>query len=167
MLQALNAGKIISKDLLWKDVRPEDRETKGERFILELIDWEANGDPYFYEHHHLSPQPVEGSGQDGRRGVLDLLRHHEVQREEAPRASRMLLSEHRRRGPQRAGVVRGRYLRRAGGPRRAIRRWTRCSSRTTAPCAGVEVRNTGREDLLAIKFFGPDVNADVPMIPRR
>jgi len=45
MLQALNAGKIISKELLWKDVRAEDREAKGERFILELIDWEANGDP--------------------------------------------------------------------------------------------------------------------------
>ena len=32
---------------------------------------------------------------------------------------------------------------------------------------GVEVRNTGREDLLVIKFFGPDVNPDVPMIERR
>ena len=32
---------------------------------------------------------------------------------------------------------------------------------------GVEVRNTGREELLAIKFFGPDVNPDVPTIARR
>jgi hypothetical protein len=32
---------------------------------------------------------------------------------------------------------------------------------------GLEVRNTGREDLLAIKFFGPDVNPDVPTIARR
>jgi hypothetical protein len=32
---------------------------------------------------------------------------------------------------------------------------------------GVEVRNTGREQLVAIKFFGPDVNSDVPMIERR
>src|SRR5262245_36680264 len=31
MLQALNAGTIISKELLWKDVRAVDRETKGER----------------------------------------------------------------------------------------------------------------------------------------
>ena len=34
-------------------MRAEDREAKGERFILELIDWEENGDPHFYEHHHL------------------------------------------------------------------------------------------------------------------
>jgi hypothetical protein len=32
--------------------------------------------------------------------------------------------------------------------------------------AGVEVRNTGADDLLVIKFFGPDVNPDVPTIPR-
>ncbi len=32
----------------------------GERFILELIDWEENGDPYFYENHHLSPRLDRG-----------------------------------------------------------------------------------------------------------
>src|SRR6185312_1928595 len=65
MLQALNAGKIISKELLWKDVRPADRESKGERFILELIDWDENADPYFYDNHHLSPQLIEESRQEG------------------------------------------------------------------------------------------------------
>jgi hypothetical protein len=28
------------------------------------------------------------------------------------------------------------------------------------------VENTGGEDLVIIKFFGPDINRDVPMIPR-
>jgi hypothetical protein len=57
MFQALNAGRIISKDLLFKDVRPEDRRQYGERFPLRFVDWEANGDPLFYEHHHLHPKP--------------------------------------------------------------------------------------------------------------
>ena len=61
MLQAVVDGTEISKDLLWKDVRPEDRERMGERFILELIDWEENGDPYFFENHHLSPQLIRES----------------------------------------------------------------------------------------------------------
>jgi hypothetical protein len=65
MFQALNAGRIISKDLLFKDVRPEDRESEGERFPLRFVDWERNGDPYFYENHHLSPQPVGGPAVDG------------------------------------------------------------------------------------------------------
>ncbi|MBC8390020.1 MAG: hypothetical protein H8E13_18490, partial [Actinobacteria bacterium] len=47
MLQALVAGKIISKDLLYKDVRKEDIEKYGERIILKQIDWEKCGDPYF------------------------------------------------------------------------------------------------------------------------
>ncbi len=38
MMQALNAGKIISKDLLFKDVRKEDRERLKERVILDQID---------------------------------------------------------------------------------------------------------------------------------
>jgi hypothetical protein len=65
MFQALNAGRIISKDLLFKDVRREDREAEGERFPLRFVDWAANGDPHFYEHHHLSPQPTALTSGDG------------------------------------------------------------------------------------------------------
>lgn len=46
MFQALNAGRIFPKDLLFKDVRPEDRERHGERFPLGFVDWEVNGDPF-------------------------------------------------------------------------------------------------------------------------
>lgn len=42
MLQALSAGKIISKELLFKDVRKIDREKFGEKVILNQIDWEEN-----------------------------------------------------------------------------------------------------------------------------
>jgi hypothetical protein len=66
MFQALNAGRIISKDLLFKDVRPEDRAAEGERFPLRFVDWEENADPYFYENHHLSPQPTGLTAGDGR-----------------------------------------------------------------------------------------------------
>ena len=65
MLQAVVDGIEISKDLLCKDVRPEDRERLGERSILELIDWEENGDPCFYENHHLSPRLIEESRTEG------------------------------------------------------------------------------------------------------
>ena len=61
MFQALNGGRIISKDLLFKDVRDGDREEHGERYPLRFVDWEVNADPLFYEHHHLSPQPVDST----------------------------------------------------------------------------------------------------------
>ena len=40
MFQALNAGRIISKELLFKDVRPEDRRMHGERAPLGFVEWE-------------------------------------------------------------------------------------------------------------------------------
>ena len=166
MLQALNAGRIISKELLWKDVRPEDRETKAERFILELIDWEANGDPYFYEHHHLSPQLIDGSRQDG--GEESWIYYDTTKFS----GKKLVVRPGRSYRSTDAGVhnvlvwsgsgTYGGLPVQGGDPQ--LDEVLVTHDRTVR---GVEVRNTGREDLLAIKFFGPDVNPDVPMIPRR
>ena len=169
MLQALNAGRIISKELLWKDVRAEDREAKGERFILELIDWEANGDPVLLRATTISRRSrSRARGRTAARS-LDLLQHHEVQREEARGASRLLVPRASTPGVHNVLVWSGPAAPYGGlaGPGWRPGSWTSCSSRTIEPSRGVEVRNTGREDLLVIKFFGPDVNPDVPMIPRR
>ena len=65
MLQALVAGKIISKELLFKDVSKEDRATLGERAVLNQVDWELSGDPYFYENRHTSPQLIAETRQPG------------------------------------------------------------------------------------------------------
>jgi hypothetical protein len=165
MLQALNAGRIISKDLLWKDVRDEDRERHGERFILELIDWEANGDPYFYEHHHLSRRPVAGRDQEGAEehwiyyGTTKFSGTRLVVR---PGASVVTTDRgvHNVLVWSGAGTYGGVDVR-GGDPERDELLVTH-----ERAIAGVEVSNTGREDLVAIKFFGPDVNPDVPMIPR-
>jgi len=166
MLQALNAGAIISKDLLWKDVRPADREAKGERFILELIDWEENGDPYFYDHHHLSPQLIEESCQEG--GQEFWIYYN------TPKFSGKKLVVH-------PGCS---YRGRDAGVHNVLV-WSGSGTYGGLPVQGrnpeldellvtheravhgVEIRNSGRDDLVAIKFFGPDVNPDVPMIDRR
>jgi hypothetical protein len=165
MLQALNAGTIISKELLWKDVRPEDRDAKGERFILELIDWEANGDPRFYDNHHLSPLPVEGSRQDGgeehwiyyrtpKFSGKKIVVHHGCSYRTRDAGVYNLLVWHGR------GTYGGIEIA-AGDPSRDELLITH--ERATA---GLDVVNTGPDDLLAIKFFGPDVNPDVPMVGR-
>jgi hypothetical protein len=166
MLQALNSGILISKELLWKDVRPEDRETKGERFILELIDWKENGDPFFYENHRLSPQLIEGSRQDGGEEYWVYYNTSKFSGKKLvvhPGGSYVATDA----GVHNVLVWSGRGTYgglpvEGGNPEldevlvthdRAVR--------------GVEVRNDGAEDLLAITFFGPDVNPDVPMIERR
>ncbi len=57
MFQALNAGRIISKELLFKDVRPEDRGSTASDFRSGSSTGSVNGDPYFYENRHLMPLP--------------------------------------------------------------------------------------------------------------
>lgn len=166
MLQALNHGKLISKELLWKDVSQEDREGKGERFILELIDWEENGDPYFYENHHLSPQPIE----DSRTSSGE---EHWIYYNTSKFSGKKLVV---RPGCSYVTVDEGVYnvLVWSGsgtyggveveGGSPGLDELLVTHDRAVA---GVEVRNTGRDELFVIKFFGPDVNADVPMIERR
>jgi hypothetical protein len=165
MLQALNGGTLISKDLLWKDVPDDVREQQGERFILELIDWTENGDPQFYDNHHLSPQPIEGSAHDG--GEESWIFYN------TPKFSGKKLVV--RPGASYTCTDRGVYTvlvwsgsgTFGGVPVQGGRPgWDEVVVAHDRAGRGVEIRNTGSVDLLAIKFFGPDVNPDVPMITR-
>src|SRR3954447_7232742 len=167
MLQALNAGRIISKDLLWKDVRPEDREAHGERFILDLIDWETNADPEFYEHRHLEAVPVTGAepqpggevhwiyyGTSKFSGTRIVVRPGATFRSVSAGVHNLLVW----RG---SGTIGGVQVE-GGNPDRD--ELLIAHHRATA---GVEIRNTGRDDLQVLAFFGPDVNEDVPAIGTR
>jgi hypothetical protein len=157
MLQALNAGRIISKELLWKDVRAEDRQQRGERFILELIDWEANCDARFYENHHRCPILIEESRQDG--GEEWWIYY------DTPKFSGKKL------------VVRpGCSYTSADAGVHSVLVWSGSGTYGGQPVEGgqpgldellvahdravrgVDVRNTGQDDLVIIKFFGPDIN---------
>ncbi len=162
MFQALNAGTIISKELLFKDVSAEDRAAKGEAAVLEWVDWDLNADPYFYENRHIAPRvfreedgAVEAwvfygstkfSGkrlvlQPGaactatERGVFNLL----VWRGEGTVGGQAVRGGHP--GEDELLVVHDRAVR------------------------PLEYVNTGTEDLLVVKFFGPDLNPDSPTVP--
>jgi hypothetical protein len=166
MLQAANAGRIISRELLWKDVRREDRERKGERFILELIDWDENGDPNFFENHRLSPILIEESRQDGGE-------EHWIYYNTTKFSGKKLVvrpgcsyssndtAVHNVLVWSGSGTYGGLSVE-GGNPEmdellithdRAVR--------------GVAARNTGPDEMLVIKFFGPDIHPGVPMIERR
>jgi len=165
MLQALNAGNIISKELLWKDVRPVDREQHGERFILELIDWKESGDPYFYENHHLSPQLIGSTRQAG--GEEYWIYYNTTKFS----GKKLVVKPGASFNSVESGVYSilvwsgwgtfGGLPVEGGDPARDELLVTHDRARR-----GVEIRNTGDEDLLVITFFGPDINPDVPMIAR-
>ncbi|WP_138419241.1 hypothetical protein [Sinomonas gamaensis] len=161
MFQALNAGKIISKDLLFKDVSETDRHERGEAALLDWLDWEANGDPYFYENRHIPPVVFDESesgseawifygstkfsgkrliirpGQSytcRERGVFNLL----VWRGEGRIGGQQVVGN--APGSDELLVVHDRAV------------------------EDLEYTNTGATDMTVIKFFGPDINPDAPSL---
>jgi hypothetical protein len=165
MFQALNAGRIISKELLFKDVRPADRAREGERFPLRFVDWETNGDPWFYESRHLSPQPVAGAAGDGEVTWV-------FYNTDKYAGKRLVLGPGRTHRLREPGVYSvfvwtgtGRWAGldvQGGDPGRDELVVTH-----DAAVVDHDVWNTGVEELVAYLFFGPDLHPDVPVNRRR
>jgi len=165
MLQALNAGKVISKDLLYKDVTPEDRAKLGERAVLEQIDWEISGDPYFYENRHTPPVLVKATQQPG--GEESWIYYNTTKFS----GKRLVVKPGQSFQSVERGVYnilvwrgKGRY----GGYEIEGLNFGKdelliSHDRSVKP---VQVENTGADDLIIFKFFGPDINLDVPMLKK-
>jgi hypothetical protein len=162
MFQALNAGRIISKEMLFKDVRAEDREAHAERFCLNFVDWELNGDPYFYENRHLSPQPRAAAADGGWEEswiFYNTRKFSGTRLVVHPGGSAVV----RERGVYNVFVWTGsgRYggLEVRGGDS-GLDELLLAYDAATRPHV---VENTGGDDLVVYKFFGPDLNDDAPV----
>lgn len=57
MWQSLVADAIVEPALFWKDI-PADKVGDYDH-MLGILDWEANVDPHFAEHHFMQPRPVK------------------------------------------------------------------------------------------------------------
>jgi hypothetical protein len=165
MLQALNAGKVISKDLLYKDVTPEDRAKLGEKAVLDQVDWEISGDPYFYENRHTPPVLVKETRQPG--GEEHWIYYNTTKFS----GKRLVVKPGQTFQSVDNGVYnvlvwrgKGRY---GGyeveGLSFGFDELLISHDRATKP---LPVENTGDSDLIIFKFFGPDINMDVPMLPK-
>jgi hypothetical protein len=159
MFQALNAGTIISRDLLFKDVTIDDRATLGERAVLRWIDWEANGDPEFHSRRRVVPIPFL---------VADGV-------EEAwifcgtPKFSgkRLRLAPGRRTTVVERGIYNLLVWQGTGtvGGIEVTGQHPGDDELLVTHAAAIaphEIINTGAEELLIVKFFGPDINPDAP-----
>jgi hypothetical protein len=160
MCQALVAGKIIPKDLLFKDVTPQDRKKYGERIILDQVDWELSSDPYFYENRHLAP--VLANEQPGGREEWIYYNTKKFS------GKRLVVKPGTSFTTKEKGVY-------------SVLVWRGAGTYAGIPVKGqepgrdeilvthekavtsLEVKNTGKRDLEIIKFFGPDINPDCPM----
>jgi hypothetical protein len=164
VLQATVRGKISSKDLLYKFIRAEDRNRYGERIVLDQINWKISCDPYFYENRHTIPQLVQGSRQEGGD-------EHWIFYNTSKFSGKKLIVNPGHcftsvdRGVYNLLVWRGQgYF---DGHKIEARNFGLdellvSHRRAIEP---IQVENTGADELVIFKFFGPDINPDTPMIP--
>jgi hypothetical protein len=162
MLQARVGRHAIDKELLYKDVRAEDRARLGERVVLEMIDWETSGDPWFYENRH-TPPVLRGSQAGGEESWIfyNTTRFSGTRLVVRPGETFMGMD---------AGVYSlfvwkgsgqvGGHAVKGGDP--MLDELLVSHAAATAP---LKLRNTGSADLEIIKFFGPDVNSNAPVLP--
>jgi hypothetical protein len=170
MFQSLVEGREVPWALLVKDMPPEKHFDLD--FIVSELDWEANVDPYFKEHHFLEPIQVGDTGSEGYsdRWIV----YGKVNGEQLFTAKELTVEPGtkctiRDNGAYGLTVVQGsgRMNKLALDCPKLIR-FTEltedevfCTER--AAKAGVVFENTSEvENLVMLRYFGPEANPDAP-----
>jgi len=60
---------VVGEDLLWKNC-PEDHIGDFD-YLVEVMDWDMNLDPMFYQNRRMTPQPVDDMAQMQKEGYID------------------------------------------------------------------------------------------------
>ena len=126
------------------------------------MDWEVNGDPWFYENRHLVPRPVAGASGDREETWV----FYNTTKYAGKRLVLRPGGTHRLREPgaysvfawSGEGTWAGLEVR-GGEPGRDELVVTH-----TAATRDHEVVNTGSEDLVVFTFFGPDLHTEAPTL---
>jgi hypothetical protein len=171
MFQSLVEGREVPWSLLVKDM-PADKHQDLD-FIVGQLDWERNVDTHFKEHNYLEPiidQERSGKGYTDRwivYGTIDgqqLFSSKELTLE--PGASCTL------QDPGASGWITVQGRGRIGSLDIQTPVMIRFGARTEdevfityeAARRGVKIENTGSEPLVGLRYFGPDVHANLPKI---
>lgn len=171
VMQAKLEGLDIGKDLLAHHVAEDERKKDGDEMsVLKQVDWDANGDPWFYENHHLEPTLIADTATEGAREEwvwYNTVKFSGTRITVAPGSS----FESKAAGVHGFFLWRGKGL--VDGFEMEGQRVTRKSARDELlvthdkAIEGITIENTGNEDMVIYKFFGPDINVDnVPYIPK-
>ncbi|HHY81619.1 MAG TPA: hypothetical protein GX505_02940 [Clostridiales bacterium] len=65
----LYGGQCVPEELLWKDTPKE--EAGNYDYLLDVLDWELNIDPNFYENRFMPPRPVDDLESMKEEGYID------------------------------------------------------------------------------------------------
>ena len=169
VFQAKIGDLPVDKELLTRQI-PEDEIVKfGAKAALDLCDWEANGDPYFYENHNLKPIMIEETKTE------DSYEEWIYYNTKRFSGKRLTIKPGKKVDCREKGVYN-------------IFLWKGCASidgiKLKAGDFGIDycndellishekavtgfiIENTGSSDITLFKYFGPDINPDVPKLKK-
>lgn len=170
VLQAEIDGIPMDKSLLKKHIAPEEWESKKEQSVLDLIDWKACADPDFFEHHHLEPRHIDVVVPSG-------VKEEWVWYNTTKFSGTRITIQPGAKYLSQAKGVHGLFVWRGKGimENKFIEgqnvsltdsndEFLICHEKALK---GVTIENTGNEQMVIFKFFGPDINNDiVPYLSR-
>ncbi|MBT9132600.1 MAG: hypothetical protein DDT32_01448 [Syntrophomonadaceae bacterium] len=168
MFQSMVEDRPVSWDLLIKDV-PEDKQRDLD-YIISMIDWLKNIDEHFKDNHYLEPVPVEDTKSEGYQemwiiyGAGDIFSAKELT--VFPGKDVTIKDS----GAYGLIVVQG-YGKVGNIPVESptMIKYGELTNdelfvSTEAASAGVRVINSGHENLVMLKHFGPGTNPESPEI---
>lgn len=167
--QNLVEGRYCDRSLLVKDVPRNKRHDLD--YIVGMVDWEANVDPLFHQHHHL--KPIVAAGDEKGDWVEYWVIYGRYDGKDIFSAKRLVVQPGaactiKDNGPHGVFVTNGRgYMNSLPISATAMVRYgdlTQDEVFVTAPAAaeGVTVKNTGSMPLTLLKFFGPESSPNMP-----
>lgn len=174
MFQSMVEGRPVPRELLTKDV-PPDRHRDLD-YLVSQLDWEANVDPNFKEHHYLEPIPDGDTASEGYAdrwvvyGEVDgqqLFTAKELTVDPGMRVTIRDLGAYGLIAVQGSGWI-GRQ--RLQTP--TMIRFGELTEDEVFVChetarEGVVFDNTGSEPLVTLRYFGPDTNPNAPTLGGR
>src|SRR6266540_370092 len=170
MYQSMVEGRYVPWSLLVKDM-PRSKH-KDLDWIVDQLDWEANVDPKFKDHHYLEPKVHQGSDKDGF--VDRWIVYGKVHGEQLFTARELTVHPRQKvtikdNGANSIIVVQGKGS--INGQPLSSPKLIRFHELTDdeafctddAAKAGVTFENTSEvEPLVVLRYFGPEVNPDAP-----
>jgi hypothetical protein len=172
MFQSIVEGRYVPWSLLVKDVPPEAHEDLDR--IIDQLDWPANVDGNFKEHHYLEPIPVEDTVAEG--WLDEWIVYGRIEGKQCFTAKQLTLAPGskctlRDGGAYGLTVVQGQG--RMNGLRLDCPKLIGFHDLTQdevfcsdpAARAGVVFESTGTtEPLVVLRYFGPEVQPDAPEV---
>ncbi len=171
MLQAvLSDGTQIPKGALWKDVHPDDKAKHGVNAVVEQVDWELTADAHFTENYRLVPSMK----QEREAGAKEQWIYYGGDNPKFT-GTKITVDPAKTFVSQDKGVYSVFVWDGEGtfggvpiqGTADQVGDHTRDELIVTYERAmkPLEIKNTGNQPLLLIKFFGPDINREgLPLV---